>query len=80
MERTISDFAVVSCPKSGIPLPVSWFVRYPVSTWKQRHLAGAVVRRRIENELRARGFDAPEICTPEELMTDTQTDGSPNDS
>lgn len=51
-----------------------------LATWNLRHLAGAVVRRRIENALRASGFEPPEICTPEELMTDTQTDGSLNDS
>lgn len=51
-----------------------------LATWNLRHLAGAVVRRRIENALRARGFEPPEICTPEELMTDNQTDGGLDDS
>lgn len=37
-------------------------------TWNLRHLAGAVARRRIENELRRLGHEAPTICTPEELM------------
>lgn len=36
-------------------------------TWNLRHLAGAEPRRRIERELRARGFDPPMLCTPEEL-------------
>lgn len=37
-------------------------------TWNMRHLAGAVVRRRIERALRARGLEPPTICTPEELL------------
>jgi predicted nucleic acid-binding protein len=45
-----------------------------LATWNLRHLAGAVIRRRIENALRARGFEPPEICTPEELLTENQTD------
>lgn len=36
-------------------------------TWNLRHMAGAVIRRRIENELRQLGCDPPVICTPEEL-------------
>jgi len=38
-----------------------------LATWNMRHLAGAVVRRRIESALRARGYDPPSICTPLEL-------------
>lgn len=37
-------------------------------TWNLRHLAGAVTRRRIEQELRKLGHEPPTICTPEELM------------
>ncbi len=36
-------------------------------TWNLRHMAGAVARRRIENELRQLGYDPPTICTPEDL-------------
>jgi predicted nucleic acid-binding protein len=36
-------------------------------TWNLRHLAGAVSRRRIEQELRRLGYQPPTICTPEEL-------------
>lgn len=36
-------------------------------TWNLRHLAGAVARRRIEQELRQLGHQPPTICTPEEL-------------
>lgn len=36
-------------------------------TWNLRHLAGAEPRRRIERELRERGFEPPMLCTPEEL-------------
>jgi predicted nucleic acid-binding protein len=38
-------------------------------TWNLRHLAGAVARRRIEQELRRLGHEPPTICTPEELMS-----------
>jgi hypothetical protein len=37
-------------------------------TWNLRHLAGALARRRIEQELRRLGHEPPTICTPEELM------------
>lgn len=37
-------------------------------TWNLRHLAGAIARRRIEQELRRLGHEPPTICTPEELM------------
>lgn len=37
-------------------------------TWNLRHLAGAVIRRRLKNPLRDRGHDPPTICTPEELL------------
>jgi len=30
-------------------------------TWNLRHLAGAVIRRRLENALRDRGYDPPTI-------------------
>jgi hypothetical protein len=36
-------------------------------TWNLAHLAGAQARRRIERELRRRGFEPPTLCTPEEL-------------
>ncbi|MBI2570282.1 MAG: type II toxin-antitoxin system VapC family toxin [Candidatus Schekmanbacteria bacterium] len=36
-------------------------------TWNLAHLAGAQARRRIERELRQRGFEPPTLCTPEEL-------------
>ena len=36
-------------------------------TWNLAHLAGAQPRRRIERELRRRGFEPPTLCTPEEL-------------
>ncbi len=49
-------------------------VDYP-ATWNLRHLAGAVVRRRIEQALRGRGFDPPMLCTPEELLADSPTVG-----
>src|SRR5436305_15160377 len=37
-------------------------------TWNCRHLANAVMRPVIERVCRAKGFPAPIICTPEELL------------
>lgn len=37
-------------------------------TWNCRHLANAVMRPVIESVCKAKGFKAPIICTPEELM------------
>lgn len=39
-----------------------------LATWNMRHLAGAVVRRRLERALRAEGVEPPTLCTPEELL------------
>ena len=37
-------------------------------TWNCRHLANAVMRPMIETVCKAKGFQAPIICTPEELL------------
>jgi len=37
-------------------------------TWNCRHIANASSRALIERALRLRGYDAPILCTPEELM------------
>jgi len=37
-------------------------------TWNCRHLANAVMRPVIETVCKAKGFTAPIICTPEELL------------
>jgi hypothetical protein len=37
-------------------------------TWNCRHLANAVMRPMIEAACKAKGFKAPIICTPEELL------------
>lgn len=37
-------------------------------TWNCRHLANAVMRPVIESVCQAKGFKAPIICTPEELL------------
>jgi len=37
-------------------------------TWNCRHLANAVMRPVIEAACKAKGFKAPIICTPEELL------------
>lgn len=41
-------------------------------TWNLKHLAGAIVRRRLENGLRERGYESPTICTPEELLAEPE--------
>lgn len=48
-----------------------------LATWNLRHLAGAQVRRRIENALRARGLEPPSLCTPLDLI-DPDTLGAPH--
>jgi hypothetical protein len=37
-------------------------------TWNCRHLANAELQRAAKSILLRRGFDAPIVCTPEELM------------
>ena len=37
-------------------------------TWNCRHLANATMRSVIETVCKAKGFKAPIICTPEELL------------
>jgi predicted nucleic acid-binding protein len=37
-------------------------------TWNCRHIANAKIRALIERILRLRGYDAPILCTPEELQ------------
>jgi len=37
-------------------------------TWNFKHLANAVLRKRIDSVCRLEGYEPPVICTPEELM------------
>jgi predicted nucleic acid-binding protein len=37
-------------------------------TWNCRHMANATIRAQIETGCASKGFKAPVICTPEELM------------
>ena len=39
-------------------------------TWNCAHIANAALRHRIESVCRLLGYDAPTICTPQELMED----------
>jgi predicted nucleic acid-binding protein len=39
-----------------------------VLTWNCTHIANAAIRPRIEDACRKLGYEAPVICTPEELM------------
>jgi predicted nucleic acid-binding protein len=40
-------------------------------TWNCKHIANAVMRPRIEGICRAAGYEPPIICTPPELMENT---------
>jgi hypothetical protein len=42
-----------------------------VLTWNVAHIANAILRRRVENVCRAAGYDAPVLCTPDELMEES---------
>ena len=39
-------------------------------TWNVAHIANAALRRRVEDVCRAQGYQAPILCTPDELMED----------
>jgi hypothetical protein len=40
-------------------------------TWNVAHIANAALRRRVEDVCRALGYVAPILCTPDELMEDS---------
>jgi hypothetical protein len=42
-----------------------------VLTWNVAHIANALLRRRVEDICRAAGYEAPILCTPDELMEDS---------
>ncbi len=50
-----------------------------LATWNMRHLAWAVVRRRLEQALRSMGYDSPTVCTPEELLEPPSEAGASDD-
>lgn len=37
-------------------------------TWNFKHIANAMIKRRIEGILKKHGYQPPAICTPDELM------------
>ena len=39
-------------------------------TWNVAHIANAALRRRVEDVCRVHGYQAPILCTPDELMED----------
>ena len=39
-------------------------------TWNVAHIANAALRRRVEDVCRGHGYQAPILCTPDELMED----------
>lgn len=52
-----------------IAVAVSGGVDY-LLTWNFKHLANAIIRRKIENACRSAGYEPCTICTPEELLED----------
>jgi hypothetical protein len=42
-----------------------------VLTWNVAHIANAILRRRVEDICREAGYEAPILCTPGELMEDS---------
>lgn len=40
-------------------------------TWNAAHIANAAIRRRVEGVCREQGYNAPILCTPDELMEDS---------
>lgn len=44
-------------------------------TWNCRHLANAQIVKRIQRICDDRGFGMPLICTPEELLEETEDEG-----
>lgn len=44
-------------------------------TWNCRHIANAQVVKRIQRICDDRGFEIPLICTPEELLEETEDEG-----
>ena len=37
-------------------------------TWNFKHIANAIIERRLERILHENGYESPTICTPDELM------------
>ncbi len=37
-------------------------------TWNFKHIANAMMKRRIEESIKTYGYEPPIICTPDELM------------
>ena len=50
-----------------IAVAVSGGIEY-LLTWNFAHLANATIRNQIERKCRAKGYEPPIICTPEELL------------
>ena len=44
-------------------------------TWNMKHIANAAMRNQIEQICRSSGYEAPIMCTPEELMEDENDAG-----
>jgi hypothetical protein len=43
-------------------------------TWNCTHIANAALRGQIESVCRTAGYEPPAICTPEELLSEEETD------
>jgi len=54
----------------------TWYRIQYLVTWNFKHIANATLRTKIIDVIRDNGYEAPIICTPEELtgMTDDSND------
>ena len=69
-EQLLRDGAVpAKAARDALHIAVAAVQRIPfLLTWNCRHLANATMRTRIEAVCSSRGYKAPIICTPEEMM------------
>ena len=71
LAREILDRGAMPPPAALDALHVAvaaWHGMDYLLTWNCRHIASAHVRPRIDAICRAKGIEAPQLCTPEELM------------
>lgn len=78
LTETAAEFAEILVAEGPLPrkaaldalhiaVAVSGGIEY-LLTWNFAHLANATMRNQIERKCRAKGYEPPIICTPEELL------------
>ena len=69
IQRLSSGYRINKAADDALHIAVAATKTIPyLLTWNCRHLANAVMRPVIETVCKAKGFKAPIICTPEELL------------